>query len=410
MEIRRTTDFRGFTEILSRCYPVMGLTTEEDKQNAAEHREKMEKYENVSHYGVYENEQLLGGFIHYAFPMNVYGQTIPSSGIGTLAVDLPYKKRGIAKHIITHVIKEANEQGFPLVQLYPFRPDFYRKMGFGSGPQLHVYRFSPEQAPYQEGIDSVVPLNSSHVEEIKKVYHDWAQDTHGASDKQDYEFRYISAEHTHTIGYRENGHLKGYLVYEMKHETDFHQELKVIDWFTLTNEAFHAFMNFFHLQKDQVDVVTFPSFDEDFGFFLKDPRYQSDRMIHRLYHKTQESGTGLMYRISDLRLFMNYIYDHSFGQAKVPIHFKVNDSLLNEQQSYWYSFRNGQASETASDTAGAVTLSIDIAELSSLLMGCISLEKLLDYKKAELTGHEQGIKQAIKLFTSPEKPASWSFF
>ncbi|WP_082232601.1 GNAT family N-acetyltransferase [Halobacillus massiliensis] len=410
MEIRRTTDYRDFTEILSRCYPVMGLTTEEDKQKAAEHREKMEAYENVSHYGVYDEDQLLGGFIQYAFPMNVYGQTLPSAGVGTLAVDLPYKKRGIAKQMITHVIEEAKDQGFPLVQLYPFRPDFYRKMGFGSGPKLQVYRFAPEQVPFQEQIKPVDALNSNHTEEISSFYHDWAQDTHGACDKKDYEFRYISAAHTHTIGYRENGKLKGYLVYEMKHETGFHQELKVIDWFTLSNDAFHSFMNFFHNQKDQVDVITFPTYDEDIAFFLKDPRYKADRMIHRLYHKTHETGTGLMYRIVDLPLFMNYIYDHSFGPASVTINFIINDSFSNQQQSYCYTFKNGQASQADSSTPWAVKLSLDIAELSSLLMGCISLEKLLDYRKAEIDGSEQGIKQAIKLFAFPEKPVSWSFF
>ncbi|GGF21392.1 hypothetical protein GCM10010954_20270 [Halobacillus andaensis] len=410
MKFKEMKEFQPFTEMLSRCYPMMEITKEEDIKEATKHRERMDQYETVSHIGCYDEEKLKAGYIHYMFPMNVYGQTLPSTGVGTLAVDLPYKKQGIAKKMITYAIEKSKNEGFPLIQLYPFRPDFYRKMGFGFGPQLNVFRFSPHQVPSYSEAEAVVPLGESDTEEIKRCYHNWAEDTHGACDKQDYEFRHIGFTHTHTVGCRINGQLQGYVVYEMKHQHDFTHELKILDWFANTNAAFQAFLNFLHQQKDQVSTIIFPTFDDDFAFLLNDPRHDANRLIHRIYHQTHERGTGLMYRIIDVPLFMEYIRDYSFGSQTVAINFEVTDSLMDKQETYAYQFKHGRPERHEEPLSHGVTVSLAIDDLSSLLMGCISLQKLLAYNKAEASGSEDEIKKAINLFKEPNKPVSWTFF
>ncbi|WP_101842329.1 enhanced intracellular survival protein Eis [Halobacillus sp. Marseille-P3879] len=411
MEYKEMKEFDTFTEMLSRCYPMMELNSAEDKEEAVKHHERMSEYETVSHIGAYDNGKLKSGYIHYMFPMNVYGQTLPSTGIGTLAVDLPYKKQGLAREMVTYAIEKSRQEGFPLIQLYPFRPDFYRKMGFGFGPQLNVFRFSPLQVPSFSEAPEVVPLGKEDVEEIKRCYHDWAEDTHGACDKQDYEFRHISKDHTHTIGCRVDGKLRGYVVYEMNHLHDFTHELKILDWFANTNASFQAFMNFLHQQKDQVSTIVFPTFDDDFVFMLNDPRHDAKRLIHRIYHQTHERGTGLMYRIIDVPLFMEYIRDHSFrSQTNVAVNFDVTDSLLKKKEIFAYQFKNGRPERHESPLSHGVTLALSIDDLSSLLIGAVSLEKLLTYNRAEASGNEEELKKAVQLFSSPEKPTSWTFF
>ncbi|MFC7319421.1 GNAT family N-acetyltransferase [Halobacillus campisalis] len=410
MNFKHMEDFKTYTDILSRCYPMMEIRTSEDKQEMIKHRERMEAYDMVSHTAVYEDDQMLGGYISYALPMNVYEQTLPSVGVGTLAVDLPYKKRGIAKKMMINAIGKSREEGFPLMQLYPFRPDFYRKMGFGFGPQLNVFRVSPDQVPYFNEAEAVMPLNENHLEDIKRCYHDWAEDHHGACDKQEYEFRHIAAEHTHTVGCRVNGQLKGYLVYEMKQDSSFKHDLKIIDWFSNSNEAFQSLLTFLHQQKDQVSSIVFPTFDDDLAFMFNDPRHESKQLIHRIYHGTHERGTGLMYRIVNVPLFMMYIADHSFGQQTVAINFKVTDSLLNEESAHSIQFQNGKPQMSDEHLGHGISLSLDIADLSSLLMGCISLQKLLDYNKADADGNHDEIAKAIELFGKPTKPVSWTFF
>ncbi|MCP3027514.1 enhanced intracellular survival protein Eis [Halobacillus sp. A5] len=411
MEFKEMKEFKPFTEMLSRCYPMMELTTAEDKEEAAKHRERTSQYETVTPMGVYEEGTLKAGYIHYMFPMNVYGQTMPSTGVGTLAVDLPYKKQGLAKQMISYAIEKSRNEGFPLIQLYPFRPDFYRKMGFGFGPQLNVFRFSPYQAPSFTDAAPVVSLGKEDVEEIKRCYHDWAEDTHGACDKQDYEFSHIAMDYTHTIGCRIDGKLQGYAVYEMKHHHDFTHDLKVIDWFTNSNEAFQAIINFLHLQKDQVSTIIFPTFDDDFAFMLNDPRHDANRLIHRIYHQTHERGTGLMYRIIDVPLFMEYIRDHSFRpQTNAAINFDITDSLLKKKEIFSYQFKNGRPEYSDTPLSHGVTLALSIDDLSSLLMGAVSLKKLLSYNKASASGNEEELKKAVHLFNEPEKPVSWTFF
>ncbi|UOR11169.1 GNAT family N-acetyltransferase [Halobacillus amylolyticus] len=411
MEIKALSDFASFTDIQSRCYPGMGLNTAEDKQKATEHREKMDQYDRISHIGVYEENNLVAGYIHYSIPMNVYGQTVPSAGLGTLAVDLPYKKKGIAKQMVTHVIEQAQNEGYPLVHLYPFRPDFYRKMGFGFGPQLSVYQFSPGQLPYFENVVTATRLENQ--QEIQRFYNEWAEETHGACNKDDYEFRHVAMEHTDAIGCRNNGRLEGYMIYQFKRETGdtfLRHDLHVTDWFTRTDEAFQSLINFLHNQKDQVRSIVFPTYDDSLAFLLDDPRNVTEDLIFRLYHETHKRGTGVMYRIVDLPLFMKYISEHSFGSETVTVHFDVEDTLTDtEPTTYSYRFEQGKP-QMCDDLGDGVRVAIGIADLSSLLMGCVSLSTLSRYKRAEIKGSEGQAGQVKRLFDSPQKPENWSFF
>ncbi|WP_163527505.1 GNAT family N-acetyltransferase [Halobacillus ihumii] len=411
MEIKPLADFASFTTIQSRCYPGMGLTTVEDKRKATEHREKMDQYDRVHHIGVYEDNQLVGGYIDYSLPMNVYGQTIPTKGIGTLAVDLPYKKQGIAKRLVKHTIEQAKQDGNPLVHLYPFRPDFYRKMGFGFGPQLSLYQFSPGQLPYFDDTPAATRIEDQ--EEVMDFYNDWAEQTHGACHKADYEFRHIPMEHTDVIGCRINDKLEGYMIFECRrkqNDTFLKHDLHITDWFTQSDEAFQSLINFLHNQKDQVRSIVFPTYDDSLAFLLDDPRNVTEDLIFRMYHETHKRGTGVMYRIVDLPLFMNYISDHSFGLESMTVHFEVEDTLMKtEQTTYSYRFEEGKPKVCDSRDDG-IQLTIDIADLSSLLMGCVQLSTLVRFKRAEVHGPDNMRSQVKRLFDSPKKPENWSSF
>ncbi|MFD2922848.1 GNAT family N-acetyltransferase [Halobacillus naozhouensis] len=411
MEIKPLTNFTSFTAIQSRCYPGMGLTTEEDKQKAAEHRERMDQYDRIHHIGGYKENQLVGGYIAYSLPMNVYGKTVPTLGVGTLAVDLPYKKQGIAKRLVKHGIEQAKQEGSPLVHLYPFRPDFYRKMGFGFGPQLSLHQFSPGQLPCFDHTTTASRLEDQR--EIMDFYNNWAEQTHGACHKADYEFRHVNMEHTDVIGCRINGKLKGYMIFEYKqqpHDTFLKHDLHITDWFTQSDEAFQSLINFLHNQKDQVRSIVFPTYEDSLAFLMDDPRNVTEDLIFRMYHETHKRGTGVMYRIVDLPLFMNFVSDHSFGKESITVHFEVEDTLMKtEQITYSYRFEEGKPVACDSRDEG-VQITIDIADLSSLLMGCVSLSTLLRFKRAKISGQNNMTAQAKRLFDSPQKPENWSSF
>ncbi|WP_167449488.1 GNAT family N-acetyltransferase [Halobacillus trueperi] len=403
MDFKKVEDFTAFTDISRRCYPGMKLNTREEQERYTEHRRKMAQKDDIHTIGLYEKEQLVGGYIAYDHVMNVYGQQVKAGGIGTVAVDLPYKKQGHAKRIIQQFLAEAGDKGQIIAHLYPFQPSFYKRMGFGLGPRLSTYHFHPSQLPtYDEG-EKVEVLNAKHQEEVKACYDTWAEENHGATVIPPYGFAFLEKEELHTFGVREEGKLTGYVTLEFKEGGHFLQnDLHVKSFFHTSTKAYRTLIQYLHNQKDQVRSIYFPTFDQEFAYSLNDPVHVDEQLIFSIYHKVSEEGRGLMYRILDIPAFLEKIGEVCFGTDTVRVGWKVKDSFLDETHESVWQFTNGKPQST--DKEAKVTIEIDIAHFSSLMMGCVSLSSLLRSGAAVSDG------RAVDLFQHPEQPKCWTFF
>ncbi|MBX0359367.1 enhanced intracellular survival protein Eis [Halobacillus sp. Nhm2S1] len=403
MDFKIMEDFRAFTDLSRRCYPGMKLHSKEEQERYTEHRREMAQKEDIHTIGLYEREQLVGGYIAYDHVMNVYGQQVQAGGIGTVAVDLPYKKQGHAKRIIQHFLGEARDKGQTIAHLYPFQPSFYKRMGFGVGPRLSTYQFHPSQLPsYNEG-ETVAVLNAADQDEVKACYDTWAKENHGATVIPPYGFAFLEKEELHTFGVREEGKLTGYVTLEFKEGDHFLQnDVHVKNFFHTTIKAYRALIQYLHNQKDQVRSIYFPTFDQDFAYSLNDPVHVDEQLIFSIYHKVSEEGRGLMYRILDIPAFLEKLVGTCFGTDTVKVGWKVSDSFLNETYEAVWQFTNGKP--VATHEEAEVSIEIDIAHFSSLMMGCVSLSSLLRSGAADSNG------RAIDLFQYPDYPKSWTFF
>jgi len=79
--------------------------------------------------------------------MNLLSTKIPAGGIGFVGVHLLHKKEKVAKEILTYFIDHYKNLGASMALLYPFRPDFYKKMGFGFGTSMNQYKVKPSNLP-----------------------------------------------------------------------------------------------------------------------------------------------------------------------------------------------------------------------------------------------------------------------
>ncbi|MFZ0476179.1 MAG: GNAT family N-acetyltransferase [Halobacillus sp.] len=410
MTFQKLTDFKAFTELCSRCYPGMKLDSEEAKENHSKRQKKLDKEANVQHFALYQNSRLVGGYVEYNHTLNLYSRKIDARGIGMVAVDLPYKKQGFARQIIQAFIKGARNQSIALVQLYPFQPSFYRKMGFGLGPFLHTFHFHPSQLPVFSKSSSLTVLDPADKYEMAACYHRWADQTHGSCEKSLYEFRSLEADDYHVVGLKKEGRIDGYMVFQFKQSQGDHMlmnDLHIVEFIACTTEAYQSLLQFLHNQKDQVRSVYFPTFNQQFSYLLENPCHTDDELIFRIYHKISEQGQGLMFRIVDVPLFLENLNHHSFGQESIRIGWKISDSFMDEQHSYVWEFTEGVP--RATNQLPDVEIHIGIAEFSSLMMGCVTLDNLLLGGYAEAEPGEY-LDQAIALFQNPKQPESWSFF
>ncbi|MYL21419.1 GNAT family N-acetyltransferase [Halobacillus litoralis] len=402
MEFKELKDFEAFTGLSHRCYPGMKLTSAEEQERYTEHRRKMAGHKDVHPVGLYDGGSLVGGYFAYDHKIQVYDTKVKGAGIGTVAVDLPYKKQGHAKRIITKFLLDARKNGRILAHLYPFQPGFYQKMGFGIGPELSVYQFHPSQLPTFETTLDVQVLTRDHLDDVRTCYHTWVDQTHGATDIPSYGFAFLEKPEQHTVGVQNEGKLEGYMSFEFKAGSHFlENDLHVRNFFYTTKAAYQALLTQLHNQKDQVRSVSFPTFDEDFSFTLDDPVHVENRLIHSIYHKTAEQGRGLMYRIIDIPAFLESVKHHTFGRDTIRIGWTVKDSLLGETYKEVWQFAAGRPSVTKEEAE--VQIELDIGSFSSLMMGCVSLPALEKAGKAN-------VSKPVDLFNQLEKPQCWTFF
>ncbi|WP_408008728.1 GNAT family N-acetyltransferase [Pseudalkalibacillus sp. A8] len=146
MEIKKLPieDISEFISIVSRSYPGMKLVSEDDLQKTAERFIDIQENDpTTSLYGTYRSGKLVGGMQFHDFEMMLHGQRVPVGGIGMVAVDLLHKKEGVAKSLLEYFHKHYHEQGTYFTALYPFRPDFYKQMGYGYRTKMSRYRVRP---------------------------------------------------------------------------------------------------------------------------------------------------------------------------------------------------------------------------------------------------------------------------
>ncbi|MBU7035458.1 MAG: GNAT family N-acetyltransferase, partial [Theionarchaea archaeon] len=141
-------DLPDFMTIVANAYPRMNLSTPEERERTLNHLLRLQNEEPTSHmYGVYRDGILRGGMILYDFTMTVFSIPTLVGGVGLVAVDLLHKREKICKDMISFFLDYYKKKGSFLTSLYPFRPDFYKEMGFGFGTKLHQYRLHPDQLP-----------------------------------------------------------------------------------------------------------------------------------------------------------------------------------------------------------------------------------------------------------------------
>jgi predicted acetyltransferase len=125
-------DLPAFTLIAANAYPGMQLNSAQDRQRWSERMwQAQQESPTTQLYGAFQNEMLVGGMRLLDFRANILSQWLAVGGVGGVAVDLLHKKEHVAKHLIEYFLEHYHQRGTALTMLYPFRPDFYKHMGFG---------------------------------------------------------------------------------------------------------------------------------------------------------------------------------------------------------------------------------------------------------------------------------------
>lgn len=139
----REDELSELARITIEAFPGMKVESQEARDRMMERLVKVMKEPIVHFFGVYDDEEMVGVMRCYDFTMKLHGTRMLVGGLGGVAVDLRHKKEHVAADMVRYYLDFYRRKGAALTALYPFRPDFYRRMGFGYGVKMNRYSFIP---------------------------------------------------------------------------------------------------------------------------------------------------------------------------------------------------------------------------------------------------------------------------
>jgi predicted acetyltransferase len=392
--------------LTSNAYPGLELTNRAKRTHYRERLSQLEMDPTVHSLGLFENGQMRGVMRWYDFTMNFFGIETLVGGVGGIAVDLLHKKEKVAAEMVQAFMQHYKDKGSCLAALYPFRPDFYRRMGFGYGVPMHQYHFSPGSLPKGPTKSTLSYLNMKDVERIHACYKRYFRNTHGIMARRlDFWDRWLHEPSNQIIGVNRDGCLSGYLFFTFedgRHENFLSNSIHIHELIYETTEDLSQLLTFLHTQADQSETISFNTQDDSFFYLLQDPRMNPGAILsHVVAHESSIQGLGIMYRVLDISRLFEVLQDHDFNGVSCRLQINLTDSFFPENAGISIvEFIDGKA-QLAPDATPQVVLSLDVAEFSSLMIGAVGLRKLFQFGLASLSD-EAYLDPLNQLFSGPK--------
>lgn len=364
-------DYEDFARISQSAYPGAYKLDDKTRAEIIEGIEKFESAHDMSYIGAYVNDKLVGLMRFYTFEMNFHGETITASGIGSVAVDLLYKKRGVAKALIAFANEHSRKLEIPIITLYPFKAEFYQNFGYGYGVPLFNYKIAPshfKDYKIREGFSFTEELDFGHIE---ACYNTYVQNNHGMMFKSTMDRHRIERrKDSRIVTFEENGEITGYAIITQQGITKdnmLRQSIYCPEFIYNTPKALQAFSSFFHTQKDQVEYIDLHTFDDRFYHMLCDQSFVPDPLhLSLISHKINDTSLGLMYMALDPAELIEWVED----RVDENLVFNIISPKHGSDEQFVEAF------EINPGYMERLEIDFPIQSFSSWIMGAISLEQL----------------------------------
>lgn len=358
----------------------------------------MTELPSFSYYGAYRDEKMVGGMAISDFELNVRSKMIRLSSIGMVHTDMLHKKEKICKDMIEYFIESNRQKGINMLTLTPFRPDFYKHMGFGYGSCVYNYRIPPLSFPDNGSKEYLVYMDESEKQEFLECLSRVSRITHGAVRP----FWLLGAFESgkRILVYKACDIIRGGLVFSFGQ----FRELVIEDMFYENVEVFNAFCSFLHSQSDQFDRILFSTPDEYFYYILHDPTDGIGK------NECYTSTINNMFRVIDVAGLFGELSDVNFNNKNAVLEISIIDSFcpLNSGVTI-VEFIDGKAfvcSLNSHTSSKSIKMKLDIADFSSLIIGAINIKALYRLGLLEISDTDN-LELLESIFTIGQKPLSF---
>ncbi len=394
--------------IVFRAYPAPEKGSLEDCQNFCK---RETEHGEGNFYGAYRDDYLVGAMVLFDFKLNLLSTGIHAGGASLVCVDFLHKKEKVAKDLIFFFLTHYRNRNINMAMLYPFNMEFYKKMGFGHGAKIYQYRVQPIRFVNRCSKEGIIYLGKDDKERVIACYQRFHQKTNGSIMRLNYQWEKIFHPNATIVGYQKEDQILGYAILEFKRINDnFHMfNLAVQELVYEDTEALLKICAFIHSQADQIRQVIVNTYDEFFFHLLSNPENGHYEAFKNRYHEISTIGTGVMYRIINIKGIFEEMQSHNYGDQTCKLAISIKDSFIKENEStVIVHIENGKA-QVIDKGNYEVMISLDISDFSSLLVGAVDFLTLHTYGLAEIS--DQNYLYIVNdIFKVNQKPVCLSWF
>jgi len=406
--IRKLTpaDLPAYMEIYLNAYPAgKDLSQECYDKYAARHAESMEDFDHVTYYGLFEGDVMAAAMKLIDFDMNLYGRMRKATGLMALGVHPLHKKKGLAREMVRYFETYTKESGATIALLLPFRMDFYRQLGYGCGTKMDEYHIPTLQLPKGD-TSKLKYMGTGDIDKVLACYSSFVQKNHGYLMKFEEEIRDMRGDdEVRRIGYFDGEELKGYVAFTFVNTSDCNYTLNLMDVKELIYddaEVLESLLAGLRMQADLAQSVIIRTGEPDFYHLLDSPQDISGNYMDFGFLQTNVSAVGTMYKVVDIKGFIDDAGDRIFPPVDFSAKFEVYDELAHKTESFVMTFEGGRWFYEPKGDAYTV-IKCNLSDFSSLLMGSAEFGGLVRLGVIE-TNNPGRTRLLDYLFHAEQKP------
>jgi predicted acetyltransferase len=392
-----------------RVYPRFA-TAKEDMNKAVRMYMRMLDDDKVFPIGAFdENEKLIGRILVFDYLMNFRGKEMRMGGIGGVGVDLPNKKQHICRDMLKFSLDFLQDTGITCSALHPFRPDFYKNMGYGLLAPFYKYHIDATRIKKYPEAPEVEYLyeDEEDIRDMAICFNEYYKKTNGEIKRRsNWPIPQMQNEKNIVVGYRKNNVLKAYAIctpVETGTDNSMQYDLNVEEFISLNLAGTKAILRFLRNQADQFDNIILYTQDESFYHLFDNPSDIIRSVLPHANHSFALASTGLMFRVLNPKDFVEEFSQMSVIKGdSLTCTFEIDEPFLDlKDKPLTLKITDGNfgLSEAESD----LKIKISTADFSSMIFGSVSLESLARYGLISYSDFEM-MKKCSGYLMSCEKP------
>ncbi len=373
-------DIKAYTTVAYNAYPSFKDFSNEGLENYYEDiKDSMENDDKVHFYGMFEDMELISVMRLFDFKMNCFDKVIDSSGLGYLGVDLLHKKEKIALDMVKFYENLYLEKNMPLATLLPFRPDFYKSMGYGMGTKISQYKIPTKNIPDFSIKSNLRFIENNNLDELLAFHEEILGKKHGMIGKIYDEINDLKYDNNNKIlgNYNSKNELIAYMVFNFQNANEnnlFVNNIYVKEMEYKDSNSLKVFLSFLSKQTDQIRFVIFNTKDENFHQIFNNPLNDTDNYVPYGNIESNTQSVGIMYKILDIYKAFEMINHRDFHSLDLRLNLAILDDYSEEITEYALEFKDGKYVGKSKDFD--VTIKLKLSDFSSLFMGAISVKSL----------------------------------